>query len=392
MNRAAQPSKRPIIAFGSNSWDAYWQTRQQILSRLASRGWPVVYSTGAFFVWERFGERWNGARWRDRCEMLDGVRVYWPGRWQMRWPRMPAWDNFVVRHHAQTMRRIADVPSGVRPIAYLFRPNYLPYLSAIGATTTIYHADDTFSLMSHWTKEAAAAQDQLVERADLVLASSNRIATALRADDVARVLPNGADVDAFASSGALPCPDDLARIPRPRIAYVGSLNEKVDYHLVHEIARARPGWQWVLVGAQVGLHNLSPANAEYRTRCLALPNVHVLGARAHTELPAYLQHVDVNVMCYRTTPGGWWTDIYPLKLHEYLAVGKPVVASGIDAVREFASVIAIADSTNDWIGALANAIESGGVGTPRERRRVAEVNSWDKRIDRLEAWLHALPQ
>jgi glycosyltransferase involved in cell wall biosynthesis len=383
--------KRPIIAFGGNIWDAHWQTRQHVLSRLASRGWPVVYSTGPFFVWDRFGERWNGARWCDRWETLDGVRVYWSGRWQMRWPRVPAWDRWIVRHHARSLREIVNVADDVRPIVYLFRPSFLPYVSAIGPSATVYHADDTFSLMGHWSDDVAAAERALVAHADLVLASSRRIAAALPGGGTVRVMPNGADVAAFASAAQSPCPDDLAVIPHPRVAYAGFLNEKVDFRLVYDIARERPSWHWILIGPEVGAPYLSPSNAGDRTRCASLPNVHFLGSKPHTDVPRYLQNVDVNVMCYRTSEGGWWTDIYPLKLHEYLAVGKPVVASDIDAVREFSAVVAIAATTKDWIAALTKAIEGTGVGNVAERQLVAGMNSWDERVDTLERWFEALP-
>jgi len=349
-----------------------------------------VYSTGPFFIWERFTPRWNDARWCDRTEMLDEVCVYWPGRWQMRWPRFPSWDALVVRHHGKTMRRFANVAPGVRPIVYLFRPSFLPYLSSIGPAATIYHADDTFSLMGHWTAKDEAEQTALIERADVVVASSRRVAASLSGGKRVQLLPNGVDFNAFANT-VLPCPDDLALIPHPRIAYVGFLNDKVDFQLIYEIARLQPSWHWVLVGPEVGLHNFSAENGEYLTRCRALKNVHCLGKKPHTEVPRYVQHMDVNTMCYRTTPGGWWTDVYPLKLHEYLAAGKPTVASPIDSVREFAHVVAIGESVNDWICAISQAIQTGGVGSREERQRVAAENSWDRRLDTLEEWLQALP-
>jgi glycosyltransferase involved in cell wall biosynthesis len=381
---------RPIIAFGGNSWDPYWQTRQHVLSRLAARGWPVVYSTGPFFVWDQFSPRWNDARWRDRTEILDGVCVYWPGRWQMRWPRFPSWDARVVHHHGRTMRRLACVADGTRPIAYLFRPSFLAYRPSIDPAATIYHADDTFSLMSHWSAADAERQIALVEQADLVVASSRRVASSLSGGGRVRLLPNGVDYEAF-SNESLPCPEDLAQIPHPRISYVGFLNDKVDFKLMYEIASERPSWHWVLVGPEVGPHNFSPANAGYLIRCRALRNVHFLGKRPHTLIPNYVQHMDVNTMCYRSTPGGWWTDIYPLKLHEYLAAGKPVVSSRIDAVRDFDRVVALADSFEGWTGAINHAIQSNGVGSPEERRRVAAENSWTNRLDTLEGWLRSLP-
>jgi glycosyltransferase involved in cell wall biosynthesis len=385
-----QHAKRPIIAFGGNSWDPYWQTRQHLLSRLAARGWPVTYSTGSFFVWDRFGEAWTGARWRDRWEWLDGVRVYWPGRWQMRWPRLPTWDRWVVQRHSDTMRQIAAIAPNVRPIVYSFRPTFLPYVSALDPCSIVYHADDNFSLMGHWSDEAAAAQAFLLEHADLVVASSRRVALALDARDGVRVLPNGADVAAFASAADVACPDDLAKVPRPRIAYTGFLNEKVDFQLVHSIAATHPAWHWVFVGPEVSDTHLSDANGSYRARCRALSNVHFLGKKTHSDVHAYTRHADVNVMCYRVDRGGWWSDIYPLKLHEYLAVGKPIVSSAIDSVREFASVVAIAESSDDWALLLHDAIERGGVGTRERRQQIAHDHSWESRIDTLEDWLREL--
>ena len=288
------------------------------------------------------------------------------------------------------MRRIVAIAPDVRPIVYLFRPTFLPYVSALDPCTTIYHADDNFSLMGRWSEEAVAAQATLLKRADLVVASSPRVAQALAARDGVRVLPNGADVAAFGSAAEPPCPNDLAKIPHPRIAYVGFLNEKVDFRLVHFVAEQRFHWHWVFVGPEVGDKHLSEMNSAYRARCRRLPNVHFLGKKPHTEVSGYLRHTDVNVMCYRAEPGGWWTDIYPLKLHEYLAVGKPIVSSAIDSVREFASAVAIAESLEDWIAMLEEAIERGGVGTREQRQRIAEDNSWDSRIDTLERWLDEL--
>jgi glycosyltransferase involved in cell wall biosynthesis len=197
-------------------------------------------------------------------------------------------------------------------------------------------------------------------------------------------VPNGVDYPAYAA--ACDEPGDLKRIPHPRIGYTGVLKKQIDWDLLLHLSAQHREWSFVFVGPVASHAEIAGAIAELSSR----GNVHFLGAKSVHDLAAYPQHFDVCIMPYQKND--YTNHIYPLKLHEYLAVGKPVVASGIDAVREFASVIAIADSTNDWIGALANAIESGGVGTPRERRRVAEVNSWDERIDRLEAWLEALPQ
>ena len=100
--------------------------------------------------------------------------------------------------------------------------------------------------------------------------------------------------------------------------------------------------------------------------------------------------MDVNALCYRTEPGGWWTDLSPLKLHEYLAVGKPIVASALEVLNGLERVVAIANGENEWLNALRDSIAGGGSGTVAQRREVALANDWDKIVDRLDSWLTSM--
>jgi hypothetical protein len=92
-------------------------------------------------------------------------------------------------------------------------------------------------------------------------------------------------------------------------------------------------------------------------------------------------------MCYRTDGEGWWKSIYPLKLHEYLASGKPVISAPLASVQPFAHVVEIANSVADWISAIEHALSHGGLASPGERLAVANKNTWDLRVDQLEQWL-----
>jgi len=353
------------------------------MAGLAARGWPTCYSTGPFTIWDPGQARWQNAGWLGRHERLDGVQVLWPGRWQMRWPRMVPWDRFIVQRHAASLKKLVGIRGAV-PLVYVFHPLFWPLVEALQPERVVYHCDDNFRLMGTWGAALAGMEKQLIARADLILASSSRMAAALPGNPRTRLLPNGADAAAFGSFGR--CPPDLAAIPGPRIGYIGGLNDKVDFQLVAELATRRPQWQWVFIGQRVGEANLSPGTRAGLARCESLPNVHFLGPRAYRDLPDYVGHMDVNTLCYRATEGGWWTDVYPLKLHEYLATGRPVVGADIEVNRQFKAVVAIARSADDWVEALEQALV-GGVGTPAERRQVAAENSWDGRLEQLESWL-----
>jgi hypothetical protein len=110
----------------------------------------------------------------------------------------------------------------------------------------------------------------------------------------------------------------------------------------------------------------------------------------YSDLPPYCAHVDANAMFYRTDGEGWWHDIYPLKLHECLATGRPLLSSDIAAVREFADVVTLCRTDDEWLAAVDAAAAGSDRGSASERIAVARRNTWDVRVDQIEADLARL--
>ena len=98
-----------------------------------------------------------------------------------------------------------------------------------------------------------------------------------------------------------------------------------------------------------------------------------------------------HIVCYRLE-GGWWQAGYPLKMHEYLALGKPVVSTGLETIKPFHEIIDIVSDCEEWGAALDRALTGGGVGTVVDRRAVAVANSWDVRLDNLDQWMREINQ
>ena len=387
-----------VIGFGVDDWTDTWQTRHQFMSRLGARRWRVVYSTGALSVWQIGKPAWKAAPWRDRIQATDNILVDQPGRLMPRWPSSPRWDRLAIRHRARRLMRAVGWQDATHRIAYLFHPRFWPYVAHLGDCRVVFHIDDAFNHMPNWNDRLERAQASLAARADLLIGTAPGMYRTLPAPaiDQVRELPNAADADAFIAGRNAPCPDDLAAIPRPRIGYVGSINQKVDVRLIADTAAARPDWHWVIVGPHAG--DEARADAAWAAgleACEASANVHFLGSKHHTELPAYTAHIDVNTMCYRTDGSGWWHVGYPLKLHEYLGAGQPIVSADLETVRPFAAVVEIATGRDAWIAAIDRALDKGegggegggGAGTLAERQAVALQNTWDRRVDQLEQWL-----
>lgn len=375
-----------ILALAPNPWAGQWMNRQQVLSRLA-RHHAIVYSTGAWSVWDRAKPARRESPAMGGFEPRDGVVVDRPPRWLLRWPARPAYDRAILALLQRRWRRQLGPRDGGPLVAYLFHPRYLDYLDGLAPDRVVYQPYDLFRHMPGWSPDAADREARLLATCDAVIATSEATRRVLAAETARPVhlVPNGVDGDLFLRAAEDGAPDPLAGIPRPRIGYVGSLNQKVDLPLVATLARQEPGWQFVLVGPRGTFDEVTErALAE----CERLPNVHIRPALPHGDLPACMRGLDVALMCYR--PGTWMEAAYPLKLHEYLASGPPVVSTDLPSVREFANVVAIAREPGDWRRLIASALRDGTPGTPAERRAVAAANTWDERVRIIDGILASL--
>jgi glycosyltransferase involved in cell wall biosynthesis len=391
--RTSALSDTSVIAFGTDYWSDYRQTRRQILGALAARGWPITYTTGPHFVWDMAGPKWRNAPWRTGFARSDGVLLNRPGRMQVRWPRFGAWDEHVAAHYLALLQRQAGWRQAKARVAIAFHPSFVAYLERLGGCYVVYYADDNFSKMPQWTAEDAKLERRLVDCADLIVAITPGVARNLPGNGrhTARILPNGAEVELFVRGASDPCPADLAAIPRPRIGHVGSVNPKLDLRLIDVLAERRPRWQWVFIGQVVeAAIDADPASRDAWGRLKRRPNVHMLGLRPYGLLPAYEANMDVNALLNRTDPGGWWRDISPLKLHEYLAVGRPVVSTDIEALHDVQDSIAIARSPAEWISAIEYALCETDPTLVATRRNLARTHDWSIIAQRLDSWLMQL--
>jgi glycosyltransferase involved in cell wall biosynthesis len=187
-------------------------------------------------------------------------------------------------------------------------------------------------------------------------------------------IPNGVDYYAFATPHSEPA--DLQSIPHPRIGYVGRVKQRLDLALLIDLARRHPGWSFVLVGAQDGIGNY----AALLQQLTSMPNVYIIGSKSVSVLPAYTQYIDVCILCYEVN--GYTKFIYPLKLHEYLASGRPVVGSPIRTLQDFAHIIRLARTTDEWSQAIQESLSPDVCSAEQVevRRDVARQHDWNRLV------------
>jgi len=265
-----------------------------------------------------------------------------------------------------------------RTILYVWRPEFAEQVDLIPHDLLCYHIDDEYSFSPDKDVPIGSDEMKLLRQADLVFIHSRTLMEKKgHVNPNTHYVPNGVDFDLYraATESTDPEPDDLRPIPHPRIGYVGYVKRHIDLPMLLELARTRRDWSLVLVGPVRDEHaDIGADVAALRSE----PNVHFLGARPARDLPFYTRGFDVCLMPYRQT--NYTRYIYPLKLHEYLACGKPVVATPLENLREFADVLRFAECSDEWVSAIETALGDFDAGLARSRQAVARQSSWEHRV------------
>lgn len=142
--------------------------------------------------------------------------------------------------------------------------------------------------------------------------------------------PVGADLDKFNPSIPADGVKKKYGINGPLVLYVGQLHGGQYAHLFIESAgkvlQSFPDASFMIVGDGWRAAGLR----EYAQR-LKQANIIFTGAVSHTEVPRYIAAADICVACFEDDDVARCKS--PLKIAEYLACGKPVVASNVGEVR-----------------------------------------------------------
>jgi uncharacterized SAM-binding protein YcdF (DUF218 family) len=273
-----------------------------------------------------------------------------------------------------------------RPIVWTFlpTPTVRDLIRELDPEVTIYYCIDDLSASSMSARRVRGSETRLLREADLVFVTSEKLRErAARVSRRVHLFPfavNYGQFEAVRRAGGEP-PDDLRELPRPVIGYLGGVHQWVDTELLAEVAGRLPETSFALVGPlQVDVSRLARA-----------PNVHLLGARAHTDIPRYVKGFDVGLVPYRLSE--YTANVYPTKLNEYLAMGIPVVATDLPEIRRFnaehGSVVAVASTAEEFVDAIRTAVRENSPVEVERRIEIARHNSWEPRIARMSDLIEA---
>lgn len=270
--------------------------------------------------------------------------------------------------------RPAIEKAGLRdPILWTSLPTAVDLAGRLGDRGLVYYCGDDFSALAGVDHGVVAQREaELAQKAGLILAASEALAMRFPPAKT-RLLPHGVDFGLFARPA--PRAADLPDDGRPIAGFYGSISEWLDLPLLAGVARRLPDWHFVLIGkAVVDLAPLANCN-----------NLTLLGPRPHHRLPGYSQHWTVSLLPF--VDNAQIRACNPLKLREYLAAGRPIVATAFPALDAYPGLIRIAEAVDGMVDAITTA-EVGH--DPAALRMAVADHTWQARATRVADWLEGI--
>ena len=287
-----------------------------------------------------------------------------------------AMDAVDVLAAAGTLERLRDEYGIVSAITLAQLPFWTPlalHLRTSFGWRLVYDCMDDHAGFDSNAADMLASEDELLCASDLTVVTSRRLRE--RVADHARVVvdvPNACAYEHFAPArraGDEPVAPGSETTRRPVIGYFGAISAWFDFDLLRHAVRAHPEWDFVLIGSTWG----APDHADL----LAAPNVRFLGELPYDELPQHLARFDVATIPFCLTPLILATS--PVKFYEYLAAGKPVVASRLPELEPHPELALLADDPESFTRALERALQEDSPARAQARQEFAAAHTWSRR-------------
>jgi len=237
---------------------------------------------------------------------------------------------------------------------------------------SIYYSRDYMLGVDYWRKHGVTLEPELMAKSDLCLANSTYLADVCKQyNPRSYYVGQGCDLSLFNSVDGFVIPEDIRMIKNPIIGYVGALqSSRLDMGIIEYIATKRPNWSIVLVG---------PEDDEFKASKLhGIPNIHFLGSKDGSMLPAYINIFNICINPQLVNP--ITIGNYPRKIDEYLAMGKPVVATATRAMEIFDEHTYLGKDKEAYVTLIQKALDEDDTARQQKRKDFAGSHTWENNV------------
>lgn len=393
----------PIVCIGLPAWEGdYLKSTVQLMTEMA-RDYPVLYVEYPFTLKDLLSgtlrkgnipvDRMTGRSPRLRkIRMPNGADVHvltLPPFLPVNFIKSPYWYDLVSSWNSRialgAIRKAMKQLSMKQPVVInAFQPFLgLPLAGKLDESLLIYYCYDEISAAKWAGRHGARLEKAFIPLTDGLIVSSEGLRKNKQAlHKEIHLVKNGVDFDFF--SKGVPVekrPDFQHQFPGKKVAgYLGSVDERLDYDLLEGMISLAPQWVFVFAGRIT--------DEEGRTRLARHEQVFLAGSQPVADLPGWVQSFDACMIPFRKN--ALTAGIYPLKINEYLACGKPVVTTSFADLSDFEGLVFRAEKADTFVAMLEKAGHPPTPAEIQERQDFASMNSWSGRAKQFGFHIQAM--
>ncbi|MEG1544050.1 MAG: glycosyltransferase [Tannerellaceae bacterium] len=240
---------------------------------------------------------------------------------------------------------------------------------------SIYYRRDNLTSIPFWKKHIERIEPLLIKNSNLIVCNSEQLALYARQFNPKTYdVGQGVDLSSYQIEQTKKQPEDILQIKHPIIGYIGDITSlRLDANLIYKLAVQNPHFSFVLVGKADTVFSAHALNN--------LKNVHFLGLKPKKQVPNYIQSFDICLnpqLVNDVTIGN-----YPRKIDEFLALGKPVIATATDTMQLFKDYVYLCHSVDDYQQAIQFALSETDKHIILNRIQFANTHSWKNSVEKI---------
>jgi len=384
--------KYNIICFSNQLWDfPNWTNKRHVMWRMARLGHNVLFvdppiNTGRLFLKQLLGKKWSFKRLLTKQYDDEKVRIFSP------LDPLPFSDVTAGTH----VRKINSISKSIfdkkrKTLLWIYHmeiPSLPVYIESLDYDALIYDCVDNYAGFPKYNTEEKKQQVRdrekyLAEKADVLFGTTPALVESLKKyNSNVHFTPNVGDYEMFKDVKKLKgeIPNDITDIPRPRIGFVGALDEyKFDAELVKKVALDHPNYSFILIG-QIALKDKDAGLSDLGLA--GIDNIYFLGARPYQKKKYYMAGFDAEIIPYQLndyTVGG----CFPVKFFDSLAAGLPVIVTNLPSYSPFKDVSYISRNYEEFSKNIKIGLEEDSEARVKQRQLVAKENDWDGKVAKM---------
>ena len=382
---------KDIIVFGIQPWDIEIGSNCKNIATEFAKNNRVLYVNSPLDFISKFKER-KTEKIKKRLRVKKGIEPdlieVMPNMWNLypkkeigsiNWLKSKKLFDFFNRRNAEKLAN--EIRNAVNRLGFknyilfndssMFLGLYLKEL--IQPAAYVYYMRDYLTKNPYWKKHGVRLEPQLIKKADVVVNNSVLYTEyGLQFNKHSYMVGQGCDTSLFDNEKRkIEIAEELKSIPKPIIGYVGFLTaRRLSIEIIQNMAEQKKEWSIVLVG---------PEDETFKNSKLhQLKNVYFLGSREGSVLPNYIQGFDIAMnpqLINDATIGN-----YPRKIDEYLAMGKPILATATKAMEYFKDYTYLGVAKEDYIFLAEKALNEDSKELQHARRKFGTSHSWENNV------------